>query len=281
MNSKEPPLPSFVIKAKELGALNYLQRGHPRPQSLTWINRATDQKMNRSNVEMLMRTLFSGSKTASVARLHETAGLRVAFEEERDRLAFARAFDLACEIHRQRQRSHLTAVFENPELAETGFRELTEAGIGSRAISILWRAGQFMESNHDYPPGHSKWSVTAATTGGGLAGAIFGITLLAVPGLGAVAAGGAIVAQALTAMGIVGGSLGATGGAIAKMLTDLDVDDREASYFEMQIRRGRVFVSVDPAEAGDKMHLVREILERNGGTFANETTMAIRRSICP
>ena len=82
--------------------------------------------------------------------------------------------------------------------------------------------------------------------------------------------GGAILAQTLGAIGGIGGVLGATGGALARMLSDIDVDDREVSYFEMRIREGMVFVSVDPVEAGDKMPLVREILERNEGRFASE-----------
>lgn len=50
--------PAFVIKAEELAALNYLDREHPRPREIEWINRGTDQILKPSTVDMLLRTLF-------------------------------------------------------------------------------------------------------------------------------------------------------------------------------------------------------------------------------
>jgi hypothetical protein len=260
--------PSFVLKAEELAALNYLERGHPRPLALQWINRGTDQHLRPTTIALLMRTLFRETWSPSVRKLHETAGLRVSFANERDRDAFSRQFARARAIERQRQRSELTAVFSRPAAAERGFRELADAGVNPRAVSILWRAGQFLRSNHDSPPGHSKLSVAAASAGGGLAGAIFGVTLLAVPGLGQVAVGGALLAHIGT-IGAFGGAVGASGGGLARMLTDFDVDDREIPYFEMAIKRGKVFLAVDPATCGRPIDTVREILERCGGSFAS------------
>ncbi len=276
MESANRSLPSFVIKAREIAALNHLQRNHPRPLALTWINRGTDQVMRPTTVSMLLRTMFSDSQSLSIAKLHDSAGLRVTFAENAHREIFASCFTRACETYRRLQRSHLTAVFDRPELAECGFRELTEAGIPRKAMSILWRAGQFVESRHDYPVGHSRLSVLGATAGGGLAGAILGISIFAIPGLGPVAIGGAILAQAIGTIGAFGGAVGATGGAIARMLSDIDVDDREVSYFEMQIRHGKVFLSIDPAEVSEKVSLVREILERNGGQFASGDDRSIK-----
>ncbi|MGX7896816.1 hypothetical protein [Tsuneonella sp. HG222] len=259
----------FVIKARELAALNYLRRDHPKPVALTWINRGTNQKLLPQSVAMLLRTLYRPSATPSVVKLHDRAGLRVTFALESERNAFARYFADAFELHSKRQRSHVTAVFASPELAEHAFKELVAEGIDREAISILWRASHFVDTMGEYPAGHSKLSVASATLGGGLAGAIFGMTLLAIPGIGPIAVGGAVAVQALSAIAGVGGALGATGSAIAKMLTDIDVDNREVSYFEMQIREGKIFVTVDPDKIGPKVKMARVILARNGGAFAS------------
>ncbi len=269
MATGSPTAPSFVLKAEQLAALNHLERGHPRPTGLQWINRGTDQNLRPTTVAQLMRTLFRDTRSPSVRRLHETAGLRVMFKSERDRDLFARQFAAAWGIELQRRRSDLTAVFAVPAAAERGFRELSEAGVSPRSVSILWRAGQFLESRHGGPPGHSRLSVAAASAGGGLAGAIFGVTLLVVPGLGQVAVGGALLAHAIGTIGAFGGAVGASGGALARMLTDFDVDDREVPYFAMAIERGMVFLSVDPATCGRPIEEVRGILERCGGTFAS------------
>lgn len=111
-------------------------------------------------------------------------------------------------------------------------------------------------------------SVAAAVAGGGIAGALLGIgMLIIVPGLGAVAAAGAI-AGSVSSVASLSGIFGATGGAMVKMLTDHDVDGREANYYERQIRRGRVFVSVDTRIAEGQADLARRILKECGGETA-------------
>jgi hypothetical protein len=87
--------PTYVIKALDLRALENLPEDFPRPQGLEWINRGRDTRLKRTSVEMLVRTLFRGTKTASVNRLHEEAGLRVLFRTDEDRKVFARLFKSA------------------------------------------------------------------------------------------------------------------------------------------------------------------------------------------
>lgn len=259
-----------MLKADELAALNYIRRDHPRPVSLTWINRGTDKEMRPTTVQMLLRTLFKPTRSRSVRQLHESSGLRASFESAKDRELFAKAYGTAVAEHRRRQRHELTAVFDRPDAAEDAFRRLVAAGVDKAAISLLWHAGQFIEERRVKPRGHSALSVAAASAGGGLAAAIFGVTLLAIPGLGIVAAGGAVATSALGTMGAIGGALGATGGALARMLTDLDVDDREIPYFEAAIKSGKVFLSVDPATIDMGVADVRRIIVKSGGHFSDE-----------
>ena len=256
---------TFVIKPDELAALNYLSPDHPHPQRIQWINRGTDQELKPSTVAMLLRTLYLDIASPSVVRLHRSAGLRVVFRNERDRERFARAFAAARDQVNSTQRHLVTAVFDGRMQADRAVAELKEAGIPEQSISLLWRANQFLDPQTDFPEGHSKLSVVGATAGGGVAGAIFGIAVLAVPGVGPMAAAGAIAASVIPSVAATSGILGATGGAIARMLTDHDVDGVSATYYQQQIQRGKIFVSVDTRIAKGQRDTARLIMRQCGG----------------
>lgn len=256
---------SFVIKAEDLAALNHLSPDHPRPLLVEWINRGTNQRMNRSTVDMLLRTLAQDEVSPSVERLHQSAGLRLSFGTEEERNAFAAAFANARAQLDVRKRHLVAAMFDSREAAERVVSELESIGIPKDSISLLWRAGQFVDPNGTNPAGHSKRSVAAAVAGGGIAGAMLGVAFLAIPGIGLVAAAGAIAASSFSSVAAVSAVIGATGGAVARMLTDHDVDGREANYFERQIRRGKVFVSVDTRIAQGQRELALNVLLQNGG----------------
>ena len=257
--------PAFVVKAEELPALNYLLPGHPRPRLVEWINRGTDQKLRRSSVDMLLRTLFQDETTPSVVRLHKCAGLRAIFGTSHERDLFASAFATARARDISNTQHHVTALFDGQEHAERAVLELKSAGIPDSAISLLWLAGQFMDEDFRWCDGHSKLSVAGAVAGGGVAGAMLGVAVLAIPGLGPVAAVGAIAGSAISSVAAVSGVIGAAGGAIAKMLTDHDVDGVTAIYYQQQVRRGKIFVSVDTRIAEGKSDVARRAIRQYGG----------------
>lgn len=257
--------PAFVIKAEDLAALNHLSDDHPRPLLTEWINRGTNQRMNRSTVDMLLRTLSQEDVSPSVERLHQSAGLRLIFGTPADRNTFAAAFANARAQLNVRKRHLVAAMFDSRQDAERVVSELESAGIPKASISLLWRAGQATGWTEADRPGHSKRSVAAAVAGGGIAGAMLGVAFLAIPGIGLVAAAGAIAASSFSSVAAVSAIIGATGGAMARMLTDLDVDGREANYFERQIRRGKVFVSVDTRIARGQREVAIAVLLQNGG----------------
>jgi hypothetical protein len=87
--------PSYVIKALELPALNFLSPDHPRPQRLVWIDRGKNCRLQRNTIEMLIRTLLHDNITGNTLRLHQRAGLRVVFRCEDDRKEFAAMFKRA------------------------------------------------------------------------------------------------------------------------------------------------------------------------------------------
>ena len=203
--------------------------------------------MRRSTIDQLLRTLHQTHPSPSVTQIQQAAGLRVVFATEADRDNFATAFAAARMQLDSAQQHLVTALFDDLAQAERVIDRLSQAGVPERAITILSRAGEFSISDDDWR-GHSKSSVAAAVAGGGLTGALVGIGVLALVPIAA-------PLSAFSSIASVSAVLGATGGALLRMLTDKDVDGRGANYYEGQIRRGRVFVSVDsrlvPTQARD------------------------------
>ena len=71
--------------------------------------------------------------------------------------------------------------------------------------------------------------------------------------------------SAIAPVAAVSSVIGATGGAIAKMLTDHDVDGVSATLYEREIKRGKIFVSVNTDYDGIQPELVRKMLDAHGG----------------
>lgn len=263
--------PAYVIKASDLPAINYLAADHPRPREVEWINRGTNQRMRPTTTQMLMRTLFQRVDTPSVQKLHDSAGLRVIFRSERDRVNFAAAFDEALSREGAAKTHVVTAIFDTREKAEKAVENLRAEGIPAAAISLLFRASQFMDTDTKWPDGHTTVSVAGTVASSGIAGALVGAAILAVPGVGPVAAAGAIASSAYVSVASVSGIIGATGGAIAKMLTDHDVDGVSAGFYDQQIQRGKTFLSVDTRVAGGFAQTATDIIAQSGGrTAAND-----------
>ena len=87
-------MPYYVVPAIDLALLNDLPDDYPRPVGLEWIDRGTDKPLRRMTVLQLIRTLYSPhSLSDGVRKLHQSAGLRIRFESERDQVRFRAMFD--------------------------------------------------------------------------------------------------------------------------------------------------------------------------------------------
>jgi hypothetical protein len=161
----------------------------------------------------------------------------------------------------------VSAVFDNREEARRAVTELRSAGIPEKAISLVGRPDD--DAIHDDEDGAGKGSVAGAVAGGGVAGALLGVAALAIPGVGPLVAAGAIAASAIPTAAAIGAAAGATGGAIARMLSDHEVEGRDAEYYEEHISRGGIFVSVDTRLAEGTAESAQIILERCGGHNAS------------
>lgn len=255
----------FVIKPLELTALNYLEGSRPVPVSIQWINRGTDQVLKRTSVDTLLRTLFLDMVSPSVVRLQRAAGLRAIFNSDSDRDAFAAALRSAKDLEETSRRLRVTAVFQDPENASRAQAAMKLAGLPVSSIAILSRPDQIIDRDVRWYPGHSRLSVAVAVAGSGLAAAILGIAMLAIPGLGLAGAAAGLTSSTMSSFAGVSSVFGSMGGAIARMLDDHDVDGFTAAYLSKQVHHGKVFMCIDTCNV-EHLHLTaQQIVKRNGG----------------
>ncbi len=261
----------YVIKADELTALNFLPANHVKPASAQWINRGTSRVLRKQSVDLLLRTLFADILSESVVKLHRSSGLQVAFQSEYEWRQFSKQFTAAKAAELETWSNRLTMMFDQQSSAADTIAALVTAGVPKRAISILWRAGQFMEPDGQWIEGHTVSAVAGATASGSIAGLALGVALIAVPGVGQVAAIGGLAATAAQAMPAIAGIFGATAAAINKMLSDPDVDDVAIRQLASRQTASRVFVSLDLIEAAESFELARSIMRRNGGRLVTKS----------
>ncbi|NLY18669.1 MAG: hypothetical protein GX045_06905 [Clostridiaceae bacterium] len=148
----------------------------------------------------------------------------------------------------------VVGVFDRVEFAEKAAREIKEQGLRTDDISIL------AKNSDDTGEGEGKGFMNdnisnGAITGsviGGLAGLLIGAGMVAIPGLGIVAAAGPIT-------GLIGGA--ATGGIVGG-LVDLGIPEAEGKKYESDIRSGKIVFTMRTDE--DKVESVSNILKANG-----------------
>ena len=164
-----------------------------------------------------------------------------------------------------------SAVFDSREEAERALSELRSAGIDNDAISIIGRSergdGSGISESDDSDPNVS--GAVKGAIGGGVAGTLLGIAALAIPGVGPLAAAGAIAASAVPEAAAIGAAVGATAGGVSGLLTNEGVDEDDAKYYESRINDGGYFIGVHADKSSLPVAEAREILYRNGGHSAS------------
>ena len=136
---------------------------------------------------MLLRTLFAKVQAPSVQA--SLAGLRAKFRNERERERFSTAFTKAlyemsrdCEYRDREYR--VTSMFDNPEVASKAVAILGRAGVPEDSIAMLGPASEYLEEKYQPARGYSPIDIAGTITGAGVAGAMLGVGLLMIPGLG-------------------------------------------------------------------------------------------------
>lgn len=163
--------------------------------------------------------------------------------------------------------SIVSAVFDTHEEAQLAVSELRTAGVPDRALSVIAQHrgrttkttgdGEITDDDHR--------NLLRGILGGGLLGAGLGIAALAIPGVGPLAAVGAIAASAVPEAAAVGAAVGAAAGTLNEALKKHGVEDADIDYYNGRIKEGGVFVSLDTSADGVNAELARDILYQNGG----------------
>jgi uncharacterized membrane protein len=171
----------------------------------------------------------------------------------------------------------ISAVFDSRSEAESAVQELRSAGAETDGLSLVGRdEGRTTASDGtgdvtDDDVG--KDAVKGALGGAGL-GAILGVAALAIPGVGPLAAAGAIASSAIPGAAVIGAGAGALAGGLGGYFKDHGVSDEDASYYESRVNEGGIFVSVDTSNGNISGDQAREIMQRNGGHSASQPRMA-------
>ena len=171
----------------------------------------------------------------------------------------------------------ISAVFDNHSEAEAAARELREAGVPDSALSVIARrqgggGGDYGDAETHEVKEKGEGVLKGAIGGAGV-GALLGIAALAIPGVGPLAAAGAIASGVIPEAAAIGAGAGALAGGLTGLLTKHGVSEEDAKYYEERINSGGVFLSVDASAAGVSPDQVRDILYRNGGHSSSRAKM--------
>jgi uncharacterized membrane protein len=171
----------------------------------------------------------------------------------------------------------ISAVFDDRSEAESAIAQLRNAGVETGRLSIIGREeGETTVSDGAGEIADSDAGSDAAkgALGGAGIGALLGVAALAIPGVGPLAAAGAIASSAIPGAAAIGAGAGALAGGLTGLLKDHGVSDEDASYYEGRINEGGIFISVDTSGGDISADEARELLTRNGGHTSTQTRMA-------
>lgn len=166
----------------------------------------------------------------------------------------------------------VSAVFDHRREAERALAELRAAGVSDNAISLIAQHEGDVASDEGEGAG-SREFIGKVAAGAGI-GTILGIAALAIPGVGPLAAAGAIASSAVPGIAITGAALGGAAGGLEKVMTDHGVSEADAGYYGGRVNEGGVFVSVDTRASGISADQAADILYRAGGHSASRPKAA-------
>lgn len=161
-------------------------------------------------------------------------------------------------------------VFKEQEEANRAIRELKNKGYGKEDFSVFAKdkddvKGIGKETNVDVTKessGRGKnagkgLGIGAGTGGvlGGLTGLLLEIGLLAIPGIGAVAAAGPLAAT------LAGAGVGAAGGGLVGALTGAGIPEEHAKEYEDHLKNGHIIVLVE--EKGNANDVYETFMHNN------------------
>lgn len=154
-------------------------------------------------------------------------------------------------------------VFREPEEANRAIRDLKNKGYGKEDFSVFAKdkddvKGIGKETNVDVTQessGRGKNAGKGLGIGvgsggvlGGLTGLLLEIGVLAIPGIGAVAAAGPLAAT------LAGAGVGATGGGLVGALTGAGIPEEHAKEYEQHLKNGHIIVLVEEKDNANDVY---------------------------
>lgn len=147
------------------------------------------------------------------------------------------------------------------ELRQSGFSESALSVIAQKKSTMTTRdgGGEITDEEHT--------SYLRGILGGGAAGASLGVLALAIPGVGPLAALGAIAASMIPETMAIGAVAGAAADSFNKAIKKHGVSNEDATYYGDRLKGGGVLVTVHAS--GIRGERARDILFRSGGHSAS------------
>jgi len=170
----------------------------------------------------------------------------------------------------------ISAVFDSRAEAERAIQELRSAGVDNDAISVIGRDEDGSTGHHGdgtVDDGKEPTSFIAKAAAGSGIGALLGVAALAIPGVGPLAAAGAIAASAVPGAALTGTAVGAAAGGLGDLLGKHGVSDEDSRYYGDRINDGGIFVSVDTSRGSFDRARVEDVLHRTGGHSSSRARM--------
>lgn len=157
-----------------------------------------------------------------------------------------------------------SAIFDSHAEAERAVNEIRRLGVDDARLSVIAHHGGTTTTTNaeGEVTDEQHRNVLRGILGGGALGAGLGVAALAIPGVGPLAAAGAIAASAVPeAMGI-GAAIGAIGGTMNEVLTKHGISDEDAHYYSGRMKDGAVVVTVEDELADQAL---QDLLYKAGG----------------
>lgn len=152
-----------------------------------------------------------------------------------------------------------SAVFNSLAAAGRALSDLHTLGVLNSAVSVLTPEDTGENVSEETGTSSLRHLLGSSAVGAGL-----GIAALAIPGVGPLAAAGAIAAAALPGSAAVG----ATVGGLASLLSPFGIDEKKALRYGESLCLGSVLLLVDVQETELGVSEIQEILDKHGGFSA-------------
>ncbi len=162
----------------------------------------------------------------------------------------------------------VSAIFDDHVGAQRAITHLRNEGVRDEALSFFARndethqdgGGNPMDRPHENSSGLAKGLIGGAALGGAL-----GIVALAIPGVGPLAAAGAIATSAIPEAAVLGAGAGAILGGVRGLLKRHGVSESDAEYYERRLEEGGIFIAVDTESTSIGVDRIVDILYQHGG----------------